>query len=116
MRGADYVVLQAQIIEQKLDRIIVVRLDASHLGRSENDDLRFFLREERVDRSFQFGEIRVCAPTITRQAKRAEPAAFDRRRSIALNRRGPVSTTNILVRSFSILRRFGSIGVYCFLF
>ena len=42
VRRADDVVLNAQIIEQKFDRIIVVRLDPANFGRGENDDGRFF--------------------------------------------------------------------------
>jgi hypothetical protein len=40
------VVLESQIIQQKLDRKIVVRLDATDFRRSENYSRRLFLREK----------------------------------------------------------------------
>ena len=51
MRGADDVVLDPQVIEQKLHRQIVVRLDSADLRRGENDNIRFFLCEKILDRT-----------------------------------------------------------------
>ena len=48
MRGADDVVLHAQVLEQELDRKVIVRLDAAYLRRREDDDVRPLVREERV--------------------------------------------------------------------
>ena len=46
MRGLDDVVLDAQIIEQKFDREIVVGFDPADFGRGENNDRRLFLEHE----------------------------------------------------------------------
>ena len=50
MRGADDVVLDLEIAEQKFDGEVVVRLDSANLGRGKNDNVRLFLGEEILDR------------------------------------------------------------------
>src|SRR5207248_3743664 len=48
MRGGDDVVLNPQIIEQKLHRLIVVCFDTADFGSRENHDLRFFFGKKLV--------------------------------------------------------------------
>jgi hypothetical protein len=55
------VVLDPQILEQKLDRIIVVCLDAADFCRRENDDSWFFVAKKLRDCGFiaeiEFGSV-----------------------------------------------------------
>src|SRR3984893_4976786 len=88
MGGGDDVVLNAQIIEQKLHRLIVVRFDPADLGRGENDDLRFLFGEKPGDGSlvaeiqfapvalYQVGEARGLERTGQRAADHS-PVAGD---------------------------------------
>ena len=81
MRGADDVVLDLQILEQELDRQIVVRLDPAHLGGRQNDKRRFFLREKtstaRSSRQIEFGAIRVDQIGKTVRLQAAHQGAAD---------------------------------------
>jgi hypothetical protein len=54
----NYIVLNPQIIEEELDRKIVVRLDATDFCRSKNYDRRLFLNEKIAHRSF-IGQIKL---------------------------------------------------------
>ena len=45
-RGLDEMVLDPEIFEQELDRIVAIRPDAAHFRRRHHDDLRFRFREK----------------------------------------------------------------------
>src|SRR4051812_20437188 len=49
---ADDIVLQLEILEKELDRLIIVGLDSADASGSENDNLRFLAGEELSDRFF----------------------------------------------------------------
>ena len=48
MRSANNIALQLNVLEQEFHRQVVVRLDASHFGRREDDKSRLLFREKTI--------------------------------------------------------------------